>query len=115
MSKLERAVDSIIAGYIPKHRTCAIEECKRKYLREKEKNIILPALTNKVELMGSPLDISITQHWDKQQPDMSVCKACKEVIYGTQYLLTIMVNEEPVEQTNAVKLCEICYLKRDDT
>ena len=115
MEKIERKLEKIIRGYVPKHTTCAVEESKRQYLRGKEKNIILPAIKEKVERMGSPLEINITQHWDKQDPDMSVCKACKEVIYTAQYQLSILVNGEKVVQETSVKLCEPCYLKKNDT
>ncbi len=110
MIKWHRKLEAIILGYIPKHRTCSIEESKRQYLREKEKITILEQI-----ISMNPLELSITQEWEKQDPDMSTCKVCKEVIYGSQYQLTIMVNNEPVAQKDPVKLCEPCYLKKDAT
>lgn len=105
-------VEKIIRGYIPHHPTCAIEECKRAYLRQKEKNIILSGIKEKVEKISNPLQVSITEHWEKQDPDMSVCNACKNTIYGSQYMLFIQVCGENVEQSRPVKLCEPCYLSK---
>lgn len=103
-----RKLDAIILRYIPKHKTCAIEESKRQHLREKEKIAILEKI-----IPMNPLEVSISQEWNKQDPDMSVCKACKEVIYGIQYELSILLNGEKIEQERPVKLCEPCYLKNE--
>lgn len=108
-------MEAVILVYLPKIRNCRFEECKRQYLREKEKIAILSALNEIAKRMSNPLEISVTQQWEKQDPDMSTCKACKQVIYGTQYELSIMVCGEKVEQDHPVKLCEPCYSKRNDT
>lgn len=114
MQSLQNKLEKIIQGYIPKHTTCRFEEQKRVVLREKEKVSILPGIKEKVERMGHPLEVNIIQEWERQDPDMSVCKACKETIYGVQYQLSILVNGERVEQKRPVKLCEVCYLKKVD-
>mgnify|MGYP006921348784 FL=1 len=111
--RTERKVNSIITQYIQRWPNCAIMESQAKYFREKEKNIILPGIKEKIEQLDNPTEISITTQWDKQGPDMSVCKNCKETIYGVQYQLSIFVCGEKVDQKKPVKLCEPCYLKKD--
>jgi len=108
-----RKLEKIIQSYIPKNTRCRFDEAKREHLREKEKNVILPYVKEKVERMDSPLEIKITEDWQKIPPDMSVCRACKEVIYGVQYELSILVCGDKVPQEKRVRLCETCYLKKD--
>ena len=113
MEAITRKLEKVIQSYIPKNTRCRFDEQKREHLREKEKNIILPGIKEKIEQLDNPTEISITTQWDKQGPDMSVCKNCKETIYGVQYQLSIFVCGEKVDQKKPVKLCEPCYLKKD--
>ena len=110
-----KKIEGIIQSYIPKNHTCASDESKRQYLRTKDKITILAAIKQKTDTMGNIIEVSVGANWEKQDPDMSVCKACKEVVYGPQYELLFMVCGERVEQTHPVKLCEPCYLKKDDS
>lgn len=101
-------LEKIIFQYIPKNKKCRPDEEKRKYLRQQEKNRIL----THIEKMN--IGIEIGNHWQEQAPDMSVCSACKETIYGKQFEMKWMLNGEEVPHDRPIKLCEPCYLKRND-
>lgn len=99
-------LEKIIHSYIPKNTRCRFDEQKRQVLREKEKSRILSAI-EKVNMVS----VEVTNEWEQQPPDMSVCSACKETIYGNQYSMIYKLNGEPVEQGRPIVLCEPCYLK----
>lgn len=101
INKLEK----VIRSYIPKAEKCRFEEQKRELLREQEKERILSAIPKNM------IEVNISNEWVKQEPDMSVCKICKETIYSTQYELKYYFNGEELEQERPVKVCEPCYVK----
>lgn len=107
INKLEK----VIAKYIPKHTTCRFEEQKREMQRTNEKNHILDAAKEKVSMDNNPLSIEIEEVWEANDPDMSVCKVCKEVIYSTRYTLHFLLNKEKITPKTVVNLCEPCYTK----
>ena len=90
--------------YIPKHTTCRFEEQKREMIRGKEKREML-------QRAGNPVTVDVALTWDPKDPDMSVCRACTETIYGRQYQMTVAINGRQIEQSRPVKLCEPCYLQ----
>lgn len=95
--ELEREIER----YIPVHPRCRHEESKRKWLRMVEKNEILGNVNT--------LTADITISWVKQDPDMSSCRVCKEVIYGSIYKMEVVVEGEKVVQKRQPVLCEPCY------
>lgn len=50
-----------------------------------------------------PSIINLTPTWEESPPDGTPCKACKEPIFSTMYVLTISGRE------TETKLCEPCY------
>ena len=95
-------LDKIILKYIPIHKTCRFKEQARKMQREKEKS----------EIMGKVADnitINIRSEWIKEDPDMNVCRACRDTIYSNQFRLQIYINNEPITQNRPVTLCTNCY------
>ena len=107
INKLEK----VIVKYIPKHTTCRFEEQKREMLRTNEKNNILQTIKEKVDIDNSPLLIEIKEIWEQSDPDMSVCRVCKDVIYSNRYNLHLSLNNEKITPHREVNLCEPCYLK----
>jgi hypothetical protein len=102
-------INNILLGFIPKHTSCSFEEAKRQFIRDKEKvNII-----EQIEKVENPLEVVINTTFKKKDPDMSVCNICKEVIYSSQYVLRITLNDENIELNKPVKLCEPCYYSYD--
>ena len=101
MDKLDRA----ILKYIPKHHRCRFEEQKREFRRQKEKREIMDS---------NPLGLSIEIVWTKEDPDMSVCRSCENVVYGPKYRMTINMGGDIVEPARPVVLCEPCYMKNND-
>ncbi len=99
-----RKIENGILGYIPKNNRCRFDEQKRQFMRDKEKSIIL-------DVLPLSTSIEIDFNWVQKDPDMSVCNACKEVIYGNRYELEITLNNEVIQQQTTKNLCEQCYLK----
>jgi len=66
----------------------------------------------KREIMGdNSASVSIDIRWQIESPDMSVCRVCREVIYGQQYAMCLYLGGEKIEQKRPVKMCEPCYTK----
>lgn len=103
INKLEKVIQS----YIPKAERCRFEEQKRELLRANEKERILSAIPKNM------IEVNFTNDWIKKEPDMSVCKVCKETIYATQYELKYYLNGEEIKQERPVKVCEPCYVKME--
>lgn len=101
MNKLEK----VITSYIPKHNTCRFEEQKRQMQRDAEKKEIV----DRIEKVQNPASVVLDIDWAPQSPDMSVCRLCKETIFGTRYQLKIKINGEGIEQRRPVNLCEPCF------
>lgn len=59
------------------------------------------------------ISVEYNNEWQKQDPDMSVCEVCKEVIFTTQYELKHYLNGEEIEREKPVKVCEPCYVKME--
>ena len=95
MHKIIRNLEKVIIQYIPKNNKCRIEEQKREFRREKEKQEILSHVKEKQE-MGLSVELKI--EWVEQDPDMSVCSVCKEVIYSNQYELKHYLNGEEIKK-----------------
>lgn len=112
--KFIKKLEKVITKYIPKHTSCRFEEQKREMQRTNEKNHILDAAKEKVNMDNNPLSIEIEEVWEQNDPDMSVCKACKEVIYSTRYTLHFLLNKEKITPKTVVNLCEPCYLKANN-
>lgn len=103
-------IEKVIARYIPKNTRCRFEEQKNEMLREKEKGIILQSM----EKVNNPASISLTADFVQQEPDMSVCRICKEVIYGVNYRLEYKLNGGLIYQDRPVNLCKPCYLNTNE-
>jgi len=93
-------LDKIILLYIPRNLKCRPEEQKNEIARAKNKEEILKQVPPGVEL-------AIT--WQQSDPDMSVCRRCKDVIYSINYELVIIFGNDCITQNRPVKLCEPCY------
>ena len=98
-------LEKVITSYIPKHQTCRFEEQKREMVRQQEKQEII----DRIEKVENPASVVLDIDWAPQAPDMSVCRICKEPIYGTRYQLKIKINGEGIEQRRPVNLCEPCF------
>jgi len=107
--KIINQLEKIIVSYIPKNTTCRIDEAKREFKRTKEKVELTNLIKEKTEL-SNPLNIDIKTSWEKQDPNMSVCTSCGETIYSTQYLLSITMDGELLQQQKPKILCEPCYV-----
>ena len=107
MRNPNRKLEKVIQAYIPKNARCRFDEQKREVLREREKIIILEAM----EKVSNPCSVELSAEYVPVPPDMTPCRACKEVIYGTGYELVYKLNGEVLPQGRPVRLCEPCYLK----
>lgn len=107
MNSLNRKLEKVITGYIPKNTRCRYEEQKNQVLRYKEKMIILQHM----EKVENPASVNLSAEYVPVPPDMSVCRACKDVIYGNGYQLVYKLNGDIIPQGRPVILCEPCYNK----
>lgn len=56
--------------------------------------------------------ISIALEWMIIDTDHSTCKGCKQVIFGTMYVLCLFVDN--VKAEGEAKYCEDCYLGNEE-
>ena len=102
---LENKIEKVIVSYIPKNTRCRFDEQKRQMIREKEKKEIM----QQAEKIEMPITLSLD--FEKLDPDMSVCRACKDTIFGDQFRMKIMLNDTVIAQNRPINLCKTCYEK----
>ena len=99
-----QSLNKVLFTFIPKNTRCRFEEQKNEAKRESEKKHIMA----QVEKIENPASVELSFDWEPMQPDMSVCSACKEVVYSNPFKLVIKFQGEVINTKRPVVMCEAC-------